>query len=233
MAAELGPLSVVLLAAGNSVRMGTPKHLLPFYDGLVSYQNRLLMLQKALPDARRFCVFLKFPSDQEHIQSPPGLDISCVFENALDKASYQDRSTGLGSMAGLLCAHQTDPNSSWLVLPCDYPLMTVEEIKRLRVEYRSPVTCFQNGQSFVEPYAGIWSPEALAALQGRVATGLTDYVSVPRNLITDLGGKVVRPLYYHSLFNTNTREDFEHAMNLLRMNENLKASNGTAAETAI
>ena len=191
------------------------------------------MLQKALPDARRFCVFLKFPSDQEHIENPLGLDISCVFESALDKTSYQDQSTGLGSMAGLLCAFQTDPDSAWLVLPCDYPLMAVEEIKRLRAEYKSPVTCFQNGQSFMEPYAAIWSPEALAALRDRVATGLTDYVSVPRKLITDLGGKLVRPLYYHSLFNTNTREDFDHAMNLLKVNENIKASNGTATETAI
>jgi molybdenum cofactor guanylyltransferase len=205
MASELGPLSVVLLAAGNSVRMGTPKHLLPFYDGLVSYQNRLAMLKKALPDAKRFCVFLKFPSDQEHIHSMPGLDVSCVFESALDKGDYQDQWTGLGSMAGLLCAFQTDPGSAWLVLPCDYPLMTTEEIKRLREEYNSPITCFQNGQGFMEPYAAIWSPQALATLRGRVASGLTDYVSVPRTLMADIGGKVVRPLYSHSLFNTNTR----------------------------
>jgi molybdopterin-guanine dinucleotide biosynthesis protein A len=215
MVAESLPLSVVILAAGSSARMGSAKHLLPFHDGVLSYQNRLLMLQRALPDAKSFCIFLKSPHDQDIIQNPPGLDISCIFESTLDTVGFQGQSTILGSMAGLLSAFHFDPSSAWLVLPCDYPLMTAEEVKRLRAQYESPVTCLENGQGLMEPYAAIWSPEALAVLRDQVLGGLTDYRTVPRNAITNLGGKLVRPLYYHSLFNANTREDWDHAMGLL------------------
>jgi molybdopterin-guanine dinucleotide biosynthesis protein A len=205
--------------------MGFPKHLLQCYDGLPAYQNRLEMLQSAIPDAKSICLYLREPSQQAEVESPPGFRLELLYESSLMTTNFRDLDTHTGSIAGLLVAFQTDPTCDWLVMPCDYPLMTAKEVKRLYDTYEDPITCFENGQGLLEPYAAIWSPQALALLEERVSNGLTDR-SVPRDVISDLNGTRVRPLYFHSLFNTNTMEDWEHAMSLLS-SENHIVINGT------
>jgi hypothetical protein len=48
-----------------------------------------------------------------------------------------------------------------------------------------------------------------------LAENVAQGFSNPRKVIEELQGTRVRPLYDHSLFNTNTKEDWEDAMRLL------------------
>ena len=225
MSSHQRPLSILLLAGGTSSRMGFPKHLLQFSDGCPAYRNRLEMLHSAVPDAKSICLYLREPSQQAEVESPPGLRMTMLYASSLLTTDFPDRYTRLDSIAGLIVAFQSDPTCNWLVMPCDYPLMTADEMKRLRTKYQDPVTCFENGQAFLEPYAAIWGPEALASLEERVSNGQMHH-NLPRDVISDLSGTSVRPLYSHSLFNTNTMEDWEHAMTLLSTNTHA-AVNGT------
>jgi len=211
MAPETRPFNLLVLAAGSSTRMGSPKHLLPYSDGRPSYQNQLEMLQEAFPDTQNTYLFLREPSQQAAIQNLPSLRIQFIFETSLITSEFPDKNAALGSVAGLLAAFQKDPNSDWLIMPCDYPLMTIKELRHLRAHYRDPVTCFENGRGLLEPYAAIWGPDALGQLVENVAQGFGN----PRKVIEDLQGTRVRPLYDHSLFNTNTKEDWEDAMRLI------------------
>jgi molybdopterin-guanine dinucleotide biosynthesis protein A len=54
-------------------------------------------------------------------------------------------------VAGLLTARARNADAHWLVLACDYPLVTVEALRPLREEFEEPVTCFANRDGFVKP----------------------------------------------------------------------------------
>ena len=82
-----------MLAAGASSRMGFPKHLLRFSDGRPSYQNRLEMLHNAIPDAKSICLFLREPSQQVEVESPPSFSMSLLYESSLVTTNFQDRDT--------------------------------------------------------------------------------------------------------------------------------------------
>jgi molybdopterin-guanine dinucleotide biosynthesis protein A len=63
----------------------------------------------------------------------------------------------IGPAASLLAAHAHDADPHWLVLACDYPLVTVEALRQLREEFEELVTCFVNRDGFVEPLAAAWA----------------------------------------------------------------------------
>jgi hypothetical protein len=62
-----------------------------------------------------------------------------------------------------------------------------------------------------ERWVSIWGPDALAHLSENVQNGFPD----PGKAIQDLKGKRTRPIHNYSLFNTNTKEEWEEAMSLL------------------
>lgn len=112
---------------------------------------------------------------------------------------------------GLVKAFQDDKSCHWLVMPCDYPLMRTKDADHLIANYQEPVTCFVNGQGESEPLVSVWSPQALARLVGDSARS-RDEIS---RLLQSMEGKQVHPLYDHSLFNTNTPDEWEAAMQIL------------------
>jgi molybdopterin-guanine dinucleotide biosynthesis protein A len=62
----------------------------------------------------------------------------------------------IGPAAGLLAAYKNDPHAHWLVIACDYPLLTSDALQQLYDAYEEPVTCFVNSQEWCEPLLGIW-----------------------------------------------------------------------------
>jgi molybdopterin-guanine dinucleotide biosynthesis protein A len=201
MALDLQPLNVIMLSAGFSSRMGTPKHMKPYTNNEPYYIGRFKMLHQAIPSLQNTYLTVRLPSEQEVIYSPPGLHVETLIPP----------NAHLGPAAGLVAAYHLDPTAHWLVSPNDYPLLTMPEIQRLVAEYREPVTVFENGRGKIEPWASLWGPEALKVLSERFAAGDADATRV----VEDLGGKRVRPLWDYSLFNANNGEDWEHAMGLL------------------
>lgn len=99
-----------------------------------------------------------------------------------------------------------------MVLGCDYPLLPPSALQQLVLEYQDPVTCFVNEEGFTESLIGIWGPEALAKLGNNVEGGRSRLNGV----VKEVGGKIVRPLREGWITGTNTKEEWEKAMAVLK-----------------
>ncbi|KKZ67897.1 hypothetical protein EMCG_06426 [[Emmonsia] crescens] len=161
-----------------------------------------------------------------------------VVENTLPTSSHPAPQTvgndrkrkpyyGIGPAAGLLAAHNTDPSATWLVVACDFPLLTPRTVRCLQEQHysnnigntssRQPLlTCYHNAHGHYEPLLAIWTPEALRMLDGNVKQGRTG----PRFVIEELRSKgpgalrVLVPQEELWLFNANTIEEWREAVRL-------------------
>lgn len=212
MEQEKRPLQLLVLAAGLSSRMRSPKFLLAHPDGRPSYLHTFETLHKACRSAESGFLCLGNPASYPGltIKSLPGLPISPLYESEIDEVGPQLPSSPL---SGLIRAFHHNPTATWLVMPCDYPLMSVGEIENLLSQHKEPVTCFTNGRGHLEPLVAVWGPSALSSLATIV--GGNDQDVDLRALIQSLGGKVLQPKYGHSFFNANDPDDWEDAMHLL------------------
>lgn len=200
-------MKALLLAGGESSRMGSPKHLLPFLDGRPTYIHLLQQLIATIPEAELY-ISLRDKACAETLQASVG---QCRLHVLYDADAGLDVLLGaVGPAAGLLAAHAADPTVHWLVLACDYPLMSTEELSALCKVYEAPVTCFKNVEGFFEPFVGVWSPYALDKLKENVLRGVTG----PIRVVKMLNGKGIRPIQEASLFNTNTKEEWEAALTI-------------------
>lgn len=206
------PINLLVLAGGSSSRMRSPKFLLAHPDGRPSYLHTFETLHRACRSAESGFLCLRNPASNPGliIESLPGLPISLLYESEIDEIGSQLPPSPLN---GLVRAFQHDPASSWLVMPCDYPLMSVDEIKNLLAQHKEPVTCFANGRGHLEPLVAVWDPSALSWLTGMVSE--VDQDVNLRAMIHALGGKILQPKYGHSFFNANDPDDWEDAMHLL------------------
>jgi molybdopterin-guanine dinucleotide biosynthesis protein A len=204
MAVDLYAFNVIVLAGGQSSRMGHPKFLLPHVNGRPSYVHIVETIHQALPDVCRIVFLLHEPSQRPLVRE----ETSVPLEFSYDQDATSMRS---GPATGLAKAMELAPSSHWLLYPCDYPLMTPEELRRLRSLHQHLVTCFEDAQGRPEPLLSIWSPVAIAHGVRRNAETRDDL----RSVIEALNGTRIRPMYDHSLFNTNTPEEWAAAMALL------------------
>lgn len=206
------PINLLVLAGGLSSRMRSPKFLLAHPDGRPSYLHTFETLHRACRSAESGFLCLRNPASNPDliIESLPDLPISPLYESEIDEIGSQLPPSPLN---GLVRAFQHDPAASWLVMPCDYPLMSVDEIKNLLAQHKEPVTCFANGRGHLEPLVAVWAPSALSWLTGMVNE--VDQDVNLRAMIQALGGKILQPKYGHSFFNANDPDDWEDAMHLL------------------
>lgn len=205
MAVEIPSLNLLLLAAGQSSRMGYPKFLLPFPDKRQSYAHAVEVLDAAVPRAKGTYMLLRDRTQLELLRDTANSNLRFLFTSD----SGQTAATSLAFTFSAAIHH--DPNSHWLMMPCDYPLLTPRELKRLVAEYHPPVTCLKDGLGELHPLVSLWSPDALVCAGSK---GAEDCRQLSR-IIQDLGGTGVRPLYDFSLFNVNTSEDWQEAMALM------------------
>jgi len=204
-------MNVLLLAGGESTRMGTPKHTLHVHGGKPVYVHLLEQLIAACPDADVY-MSLREKHQRINIQTTIlGRPVRLIY----DVDAQLDASLSpIGPATGLLAAYSTDPVACWLVLACDYPLMSTRELQALCAVYKDPLTCFMNAEGFFEPFVGIWSPTALEQLKKNVQSGVTG----PVRVVKMIGGKGVKAIDEQSLFNTNTRDEWDAAMELATAN---------------
>ncbi|KAK4040421.1 molybdenum cofactor biosynthesis bifunctional protein [Parachaetomium inaequale] len=179
----------LILAGGKSTRMNSPKHLLPMPDGRPLYQHQIDLLARTCPDAPTVYISLAQDSQLDdylrtlpttstttttpltnstpttHIQHED--DVRARVRIIPDLTSNPSPSSA-GPASGLLAAYTYDPSKTWLVIPCDHPLLTPAALQHLCAAYEPPVTCFRNADGFCEPLVGVWGPEGLRALADAV-----------------------------------------------------------------
>lgn len=212
-------LKALLLTGGRSSRMGSPKHLLPFHDRPL-YLHVLELLQTFCHGTDKIYISVNRPEQATGFKLPmswqdrvtflydePSQDDSIPYITA--KAKPDDN--GIGPAAGLLAAYKNDPHAHWLVIACDYPLLTSDALQQLYDAYEEPVTCFVNSQGWLEPLLGIWGPYAISKLKSNVGRGYTG----PSMVVKELQGRLIKPAVDLWIKGANTKEEWADILELV------------------
>lgn len=207
---------LLILAGGQSSRMGSPKHLLTVPStGQPLYKQLVHVLHVAFPETQTmyFSVAHRSVLDQtlqlEELSIPTKTGCQLVELKKIPDDTTHD----IGPAAGLIAAHQYDQQATWLVVACDFPLLDPAALHQLSEAYEDPVTCFVNKDGFSEPLLAIWSPGALRSLSENVESGR----SGPSYTVKYVKGKLVVPTEDDWVLNTNTPEEWEEVR--LRIND--------------
>jgi len=182
-------LNGLVLAGGQSLRMGTDKGNINWYGKPQRY-HMADMLQP-------FCnqVFISHRDGQPAETDEP-------------YPVLQDTFTGLGPYGAILSAFRENPDSAWLVIACDLPLMDDATLRNLvacrnsssvATAYHSPVT------EFPEPLIAIWEPKSYPILLSFLAQGY----SCPRKVLINTDITLLNAPEPEALTNVNTPEEME------------------------
>ncbi len=193
------PLYGLILSGGKSMRMGEDKGALN-YRGIPhrEFEARL---------AKKFCnqTFISCRKNQEEL-------IESKFKKLYD--SFE----GLGPYGGILSAFREHPDSAWLVLACDYPLLD-ESVLRQLVDARNPsklATCFYNPETeHPEPLVTIWEPRAYPVM----LEFLTQGYSCAKKVLINSEVEMIEMKNPTKLMNANNPADRERSLKLLESME--------------
>ena len=174
----------LLLIGGKSSRMGTDKAELVIRDGMSQKQRGLKLLST-------FCENVYLSTSEALSTSEPYIS---------------DRFGSIGPLGAIASAQQSQPNTAWLVLACDLPMIEEVHLQNLidaRNEQKDAVYYKSASDQNPEPLCAIW--EACSAQH--VTTAIKNGSYCPRDLLKKLNGHSLEPLDLWSLANTNTPED--------------------------
>jgi len=182
---QLPPLKGLVLAGGQSRRMGTDKGLLHYF-GKSQRSYTMELLQKCGLETR-----LSVRKEQE------------VSETEV----IEDVFLGLGPFGAICSAFQNDPNAAWLVLATDLPYVDERLIRKL-LNHRNPskIATAVKGKKkeFPEPLVTIWEPKAYPIMLQFLAQG----ISCPRKVLINSDVELLETDDVY-IYNVNTPEEFD------------------------
>jgi molybdopterin-guanine dinucleotide biosynthesis protein A len=187
---DLSPLLGLVLTGGQSRRMGADKALLEI-DG-VSLLARAVSTLKPVVDN----VYVSVRSAQRD-----EAERSC-------HALIEDQFEGIGPAAGLLSAHLHSPDSAWLVVACDMPLLDTDTLRGLiaaRTGSQTAIAWASPDGTGPEPLCAIYEPSTLAAFLEQVNEGGDPS---PRVWLASTGATLLTETRPEVLSGTNTQEEF-------------------------
>ena len=187
-AVSSAPLYGLVLAGGQSTRMGRDKALLE-RNG-----RSQLARMMALLDARVERAFVSTRADQS--DEPERRRF----------AQIVDGYDGMGPLAGILSAMDAYPAADWLVVACDLPNVDDQTLRHLLAE-RSPSKPFT---AFTSSYDNL--PEPLCAIyrsgSDRILRQFADQdIRCPRKIMINSDTHLLEQLDPRSLDNVNTPDD--------------------------
>jgi molybdopterin-guanine dinucleotide biosynthesis protein A len=186
----------LVLAGGKSLRMGTDKGTMLWHGVEQRYYVADML--------KEFCdeVF-----------------ISCRAEQEAEIKNYHtipDSYTELGPYGAILSAFKAHPNTTWLVVACDLPLLDTETLQLLisNRDANKMATTFESPyDGLPEPLITIWEPKSYEILLSYLPEGYKCPRKALRNNLDDV--KIIKVLNPDALMNTNTPEDAEKVKQLL------------------
>ena len=177
------PMNGLLLVGGKSSRMGSDKYELILRDGLTQKQRGLKLLSSVC--------------DQVFISTS---------EDTGDSGTITDAFGSVGPLGAIASAQKADPNSAWLILACDLPLLEEEHLKTL-IKNRNDsckATYFSSAtDQLPEPLCAIWEPTSADAVRSALLSGK----QCPRSVLIQLKGHALASPGRWPLTNTNTKAD--------------------------
>lgn len=195
LTARKPPLRGLVLAGGESRRMGADKAGIDYHGKPQSQYTAELLTE--------FCA-------ETWISCRPGQ----TDETWYGFPVIEDTFTGLGPFGAILSAFRKYPDSAWLVLACDLPLIDRSLLRQLVDERHtaSVATAFRSPQDeFPEPLIAIWEPKSYARLLSFLSLGY----SCPRKVLINSDTHIIQALEPERLMNVNTPEELEQARTLL------------------
>jgi molybdenum cofactor guanylyltransferase len=182
----------LLLAGGESRRMGEPKWAIKYQDGPTQLDQAVGLLSAVCRE-----VYVSCRADQKLASAISGI------------REIHDLPGITGPMSGVLAAMQQNPASAWLVLACDMPAMTLDTLRQL-IESRDPdkeatVFLVAGSHKMPEPLCAIYEPAIQVRLRRMSARG--EY-SLRHALESGDVARVV-PEDSRSLTNVNSPEEMQ------------------------
>ena len=182
------PIKGLVLAGGNSTRMGHDK-------GAIKYHGKAH--REYLADLlNNFCsnTYLSVQNESINLKT--------------QYSTIPDSFLNLGPYGGILSAFKKDPNSAWLVVATDLPLLdanTLNDLMKGRDKSKM-ATCFHNPETaFPEPLLTLWEPRAYPILLQFLAYGY----SCPRKVLINSEIRELPIKNTDALRNVNTPEEFK------------------------
>ncbi len=182
-------LKGLVLAGGQSLRMGHDKGAVNWHGTEQRYYMADML--------NSFCseVYISCRDEQTQAIDP-------------QYQTLEDTFTGLGPFGAILSAFRRDPNSAWLVVACDLPLLDSLALQNLvnNRDASAVATAFKNEEEgFPEPLITIWEPKAYPRLLSYLSQGY----SCPRKVLINSNIKLLRAIDSKALTNVNTPEELE------------------------
>ena len=178
----------LILAGGESTRMGTDK-------GIIRYHT-MMQREHLFETASPCCDMVFYSVRQEQLET-----FAVKNEVLVDQNRYS------GPYNGMLTAHDHFPEVAWLVLACDLPFLNTEVLMEL-VKQRNiskDITALSvKNSGEPEPLAAIWEPWALTASKTYLESGNKPS---PKAFLKGCKVELVEVSSNNYLFNANTLED--------------------------
>jgi molybdenum cofactor guanylyltransferase len=191
-------LSGLVLAGGKSKRMGFDKGSIQWHAKEQQYYVADI-LQEVCET-----VFISCREDQQN-------DVNKNYR------TLTDTFTGLGPFGAILSAFREQPDSAWLVVACDLPLLNIETLQLLKSgrNVSSMATAFESPfNNFPEPLITIWEPRSYPVLLSFLSQGY----NCPGKALRNMEVTVLKPGDPDALTNVNTPQDFDKAREILKKN---------------
>ena len=188
-------LNGLVLTGGKSTRMNSDKSKLE-YHGRPQWEY-LKNLMNEFTDT----TYVSCRKDQEH-------------EFATTANTIIDSINDLGPYGGILSAFREHPDTAWLTIACDIPLLSPDGLNKL-VQNRNTskiATAFYNETTeFPEPLITIWEPKAYPVLLHFLSLGY----SCPRKVLINSDIELIHPDDQQELVNVNNPEEFKNVKKLI------------------
>lgn len=186
-------LNGLVLAGGQSLRMGSDKSLLQYHDK-PQRAHLFEMLQPLCEETFISC--------------------NAIQAAQIDLPSIEDKFLGIGPMGGILSAFQSAPNAAWLVVATDLPYLNTNTLNYL-IAHRDPsrlATAFIGTDGLLEPLITIWEPRAYPVLLQALSMGL----SCPRKILTSCNTMKLDPPGLAEVQNVNLPAERDAAMQAIK-----------------
>lgn len=194
LTANIPTINGLILAGGKSQRMGKDKGSINYFGK----PHREYLAELIQP----FCE-TTFISTNEKLKETKFPMLSDTF-------------VGMGPMGAILSAFQKNPDSAWLVLACDYPLMTTTTIQQLLKSRQASktATAFQSAENeFPEPLVTIYEPKSYPILLQFLAQGY----ACPRKMLINSNIQLLQAAEPEVFKNVNHPEEMEAALKQIEL----------------
>lgn len=194
------PLYGLVLAGGQSSRMGQDKSSLQYFDKT----QRQHLVDLLTPFCKEVWVSARAEQAQLWNDGLPYL---------IDDVNWSDKLKG--PILGIYSAMLRFPEAAWLVVACDLPfvdaralgdLCAARDASQLATAYQSPE------EGLPEPLIAIWEPAARMFIDQAIANGLR----CPRKILMQAQAKLVVPYDAQVISNINYADEYEAAKNKLK-----------------